>query len=309
MNIFAGADVPAWLAERELLIQKNRPNWGGLIGTLAAGATRALTEKQPVMDENGDVATDDNGQPITRRPSFWEGVGEARMSQQDPMWPMKMKALEAQIAGNEALSTARWLSYDMRTQQAQHTQDSLAALQGYDGSTPVPTGITDPKVLGIANKQRADYMNAQLKTQKLENDFAAIQQKLDNQAQELGIKTERLAFDRQKLASREDEFDKKLQAQTALENQRQEHRMEVEKLRALSRVDAAGRPLTRQQYINRHFNSVYAQMSKDNPDPSKPITIGAVQNALSEAFDNIPSDGTSPTGKALPKVISITPAQ
>lgn len=267
------APVPAWLQERALIETRASlaaaQGMGGLLGTMVAGGARSLSEQDT---------------------SFLQGMDEAKMAQQDPMWALKKKQVEANIQNARTLTTAKWLDYDRKMDQARWQEESLMALQGYDGSTPVPEGIKDIRVLQQANRMRQDYVTGQLKTQKLENDAAIAKARLDLQSESLGLKQQQIDLSGQKLQQQQEQFDKKIAAQTALEAQKQQGRIDLEKLKSLDRKDAQGRPLTKLQFINRHLNTVYKDLVTNNPDPKKQITVQDASKVLSDAFDALPHE-------------------
>lgn len=59
--------------------------------------------------------------------------------------------------------------------------------------------------------------------------------------------------------------DKRQENRIALEKIKQEGRVDIEKLKLLSRKDAKGNPLGEADFINRHYNTVYASLRKNPP--------------------------------------------
>ena len=96
-NIFGGTEPPRWLQERAL---RPIPNFGSIAGTALAGGLLSLT-----------AGKDENGQDVKK--SFLQGIGEARMNQQDPMWMLKAQTERAAIASRMAAAenaySAAWL--------------------------------------------------------------------------------------------------------------------------------------------------------------------------------------------------------
>lgn len=268
--------VPGWLQQRAIMQTKSNADFSAL-GTALVGGINALTE-------------DDT--------SYTQGYQEARMTEKDPMWPLKVKQGESQIQDARTSTTAKWLGYDQKIKQAKAQEDSMAALQNYDGSKEVPAGVTDIHVLALANKRRSDWMTAQLKTQKQENDFQMAKARLDNQSESLGIRQDKVDLETQRLEMNKDQFNRKLEAQTSMETIRQQGRIDLEKLKALDRTNAQGMPLTKLQFINRHLNTVFKDLQTNNQDSKKPVTIRDAQQVLSDAYDSLPqekTDDNSPT--------------
>lgn len=150
---------------------------GSTVGTALAGGVNALSENT----------------------SFAEGLQAARASQQDPMWPLKARQLRAQIKAVETATTAKWLEAERKSSLFDSMNDSMTALGTYDGSTPVPTGITSPTILLQANKLRQQWQDARNKVALTEIAAAKADAQIQNMQALVGIKTEQQKLAEQKL--------------------------------------------------------------------------------------------------------------
>ena len=124
-NIFGNTDPPRWLQERAL---RPVPNFGSIAGTALAGGLLSLT-----------AGKDEEGRDVKK--SFLQGVGEARMNQQDPMWMLKAKALDYQIANNNARTTATWEGLGLRQQEASNWAQDIPKLSEWM-SQPIEQQVT-----------------------------------------------------------------------------------------------------------------------------------------------------------------------
>jgi len=260
-------EPPRWL---QALTIRQKPNWGSLIGTALGGGVNALREGKP----------------------FAEGFAEARMNQQDPMWRLKAKLGEAQIANLASEAEARWMVADQKVKESDWMIESANALTDWTPDKPVPGGL-DPRTAAVAGRARATYLATDLKNRDLEVKAAEAENRMKAREESVGLAAQRVELGKERLAWDQQKFVQAQEAETRLENLKQQGRIDLEKLRQLSRTDARGKVLTRQEYINRHLNNAW-KMLMDTSDTT--VTLRDAQKVLSDAYDALSVMPTTPIG-------------
>ena len=85
-----------------------------------------------------------------------------------------------------------------------------------------------------------------------------------------------------------------IEARQELEQFKQQGRVDLEKVRALSRKDAQGKTLTRMEFLNRHLNSVATSLQKNYENQGKNASPQQLQaeaiKILNASYDAIPQD-------------------
>lgn len=125
-DIFGGTQPPAWLQEQSTR-NAERGQWGSVLGTLAAGFVNGMkrTESEvPTYDPNTGEQT---GTQTVKGPrlGFGNGLFEARMNQQDPMWKIKAQQAQANMLTDIAqLESANVLAQQRKAEASAWLEDA-----------------------------------------------------------------------------------------------------------------------------------------------------------------------------------------
>lgn len=153
--------IPGWLQTRA--VRTEDPGWGNTLGTALAGGVRALTEREP-----------DGGAK-----NFFNAYQEARAAQQDPMWDLKAKHLQAQTKSLETFASAKWMEADRKIKQLDWMQQSMEVTKDWTPKDPIPVGL-EPRVSNslVAIKRQFDMAENQRVNNADHRDFLARKNKL-----------------------------------------------------------------------------------------------------------------------------------
>jgi len=330
-DIFGGATPPAWLTD---LTRQTPGELGSIAGLALGGAVNAATEGV----------------------SPKQGLGEARLNIEDPLWKLKVAQTQASILGTMAQTQSAYALAEERKQEtAAWMQDApqlsswLTATPEQRQKMPAPVAVSKQGMTAIERSRDQDaryfiqkdandikQQNAEnqssaakaaatntksfydmLKTvtdpvaqatimgmtknglptpeawealtraprQTAEQEKQAGRQKLEEQKQ-----TGREKIEEQKQTGRESLADINAQNKAQFEGERQQNRIELKKLEGENKIelekmklgakDGNGNLLSEDNYVQRHFNTVFNAAWKESETKDIKQVISNVEKAL-----------------------------
>jgi hypothetical protein len=363
-DIFAGTTPPAWLTDMTRQVPGELGQIGGLaLGGLLNALQEAPTKAVPVKDEKtGEVTMkpvpQDSGVSgwFSSRKGFAEGLAEARLNIEDPMWRTKAAQAQANLLQTMAQTQAQYgLAQERKAETAAWMQDApqlskwLTATPEQRQDMPTPTAVSKQGLAAIEKSRDADarYFIQKdandIKKQSAENQTAAakaaatntksfydmLKTVTDPQAQAdilaktknglptpeawaaltaaprqtaeqekqagreklEGIKQSgRATLEEQKQEGRESLADINAKNKAKFETERQENRLELKKLEGdlkidlekmkLGAKDNKGRVVSEDEYVNRHFNTLFNAAWKEAEVKDIRVITKNVESAL-----------------------------
>lgn len=193
-DIFGGANPPSWLVDAT---RQTPGELGSIAGLAFGGVLNALQEappeKVPVKDpKTGEVTMQDAPKKegftgwLGSRKGLAQGLGEARLNTEDPLWRLKVAQTQASILGTMAQTqSALALAEERKQETAAWMKDApslspwLSATPEQRKSMPEPTATSKQGMIAIQRKNDADqrYFNQQdankIKQEQADNASAA----------------------------------------------------------------------------------------------------------------------------------------